>query len=491
MNKKTTKKALLSSVMALLICCVMLIGTTFAWFTDTVTSGGNKIQSGTLNIDLSIKDGDDYTSVKESEAAIWGEDILWEPGYTAWTNVKVSTTGNLALEYTMKIVEQSPVAAADVDLAKVIDVYYASTEVEKPATRDLSGLTRIGTLREVIDASVAGTDVTKVITDTLIPAEDNTADYATIVLKMQESAGNEYQGKNIGSAFDIQIQAIQYTYEADSFDNQYDVGAYFYDVQVNDAAELAAAIEAGNKIIAVNGTVALTGALNASGVTFVGTTADSGIDFGTYGIYGSNITYKNLALDNDRNGWYEGMEYGNAANNTYENCTIVNGVTTYGNSTFKNCTFNELPASNYALFVYGGKNITVDGCTFHYGDRAIKIYNEGYTPDVTVNVSNTAFKASSTTVANKAMIEIDDTYMTSINVTVNNITIDGAIAAQGVYRIDDGALDTSTDKSKVTVDGVTTMTSAVVGDQTGLNDAINSAEVVEVELEEGTTHFLQ
>ena len=42
-NKKATKRALLTSITALAMCVVMLVGTTFAWFTDTATANVNKI----------------------------------------------------------------------------------------------------------------------------------------------------------------------------------------------------------------------------------------------------------------------------------------------------------------------------------------------------------------------------------------------------------------------------------------------------------------
>ena len=41
-QSKHTKKALLASGMSLLACVVLLIGSTFAWFTDNVTSGRNQ-----------------------------------------------------------------------------------------------------------------------------------------------------------------------------------------------------------------------------------------------------------------------------------------------------------------------------------------------------------------------------------------------------------------------------------------------------------------
>ena len=57
-NKKTTKRALLSSVMAIVLCLAMLIGTTFAWFTDSASTAVNKIQAGTLDIELQYQKAD-------------------------------------------------------------------------------------------------------------------------------------------------------------------------------------------------------------------------------------------------------------------------------------------------------------------------------------------------------------------------------------------------------------------------------------------------
>ena len=55
-NSRSTKSALFTSVVAILLCCTMLLGTTFAWFTDTATSSGNRIQAGTLDVDLLVYD---------------------------------------------------------------------------------------------------------------------------------------------------------------------------------------------------------------------------------------------------------------------------------------------------------------------------------------------------------------------------------------------------------------------------------------------------
>ena len=67
-NKKTTKRALLSSVMAIVLCLAMLIGTTFAWFTDSASTAVNKIQAGTLDVQLLDEDG---TSLE-------GQTLAWQ-----------------------------------------------------------------------------------------------------------------------------------------------------------------------------------------------------------------------------------------------------------------------------------------------------------------------------------------------------------------------------------------------------------------------------
>lgn len=243
MSKKTTRKAMLTSVVALVICFAMLVGTTYAWFTDSVASSGNIIKSGTLNIDLLIKtDADqDYVSVKGTPDKRAFNYELWEPGYTEWVNAKVATTGNLALKYTMKIIANGQVSA----LADVIDVYYKPAEVVKPDARDLSGLVKIGTLADALAGTI-------VINDTLIPdlqAYNGTAvtdaDFATLALHMQESAGNEYQNLSIGTDFSLQILATQYTYEEDSFDDQYDAAAHLNFAPVASAAAFTDALSAG------------------------------------------------------------------------------------------------------------------------------------------------------------------------------------------------------------------------------------------------------
>ncbi len=215
MNSKTTKRALLSSVVAMLVCFTMLLSTTFAWFTDTAVSASNKIVAGSLKIDLEVLKDGTWTSIKESKAPIFDYD-KWEPGYTDVKVLKVENEGTLALKWVAKFVSATPLT----DLANVIDVYVlpSATELSVPADRNLDGYTKVGTVAQFVNSIE---DTTKGV----LKADE--VAYLGIALKMQEDAGNEYQEKSLGGAFDITIFATQETFEKDTFDDQYDVNAAF------------------------------------------------------------------------------------------------------------------------------------------------------------------------------------------------------------------------------------------------------------------------
>lgn len=206
-NKRATKRALLTSVMALVMCVVMLVGTTFAWFTDTASTGVNKIVAGNLDVALEMKDGDSWVSAegktltfktKDNRAA---DQILWEPGCTyELPELRVVNKGNLALKYMIKITG----IKGDAKLNEVI--------------------------KWTITDSATNADIVTAATDTT-PAEykllnANDAHTLTIMGEMDKNAGNEYQGLSI-DGISITVYATQYTYEKDSINDQYDANAAY------------------------------------------------------------------------------------------------------------------------------------------------------------------------------------------------------------------------------------------------------------------------
>ena len=110
-KSKLAKKALFCSLLTILLSTTMLIGTTFAWFTDTASTSVNKIQAGTLDVVLEMAtEWNDDKSVKtwstaegqtlDFKKADNTTTILWEPGCTyELPELRISNNGNLALKY--------------------------------------------------------------------------------------------------------------------------------------------------------------------------------------------------------------------------------------------------------------------------------------------------------------------------------------------------------------------------------------------------------
>ncbi len=250
-----TKHSLLMSVIALILCASMLIGTTFAWFTDSVTSSNNIIKSGTLSISLSYIDDinenpQTSTAWKNVEEAGVKNQIFdysnWEPGFTQIRHIKIENEGSLALKYLVNFVPKdingnviNDLDALKIDgvsLADVIDVYYFDPAVQIDGREDLEGIAPLGTLSEVLAGLATSAQGT---------LEKDGKDIITLALKMKESAGNDYQGKTVGASFDIQLFATQLNSEKDSIDENYDKEST-YPASTTEKVEGGDVIEAGD-----------------------------------------------------------------------------------------------------------------------------------------------------------------------------------------------------------------------------------------------------
>lgn len=217
-NTKNTKRALILSAIALLLCFSLLVGSTYAWFTDSVTSASSKIVSGSLKVDLEVLGEDGmWTSIKNDQSALFNYS-KWEPGYTEYKVLKIENEGTLAFKWYAKFVSENAITK----IADVIDVYVCPSETDElshPADRSLTGYTKVGTLREFLNT---------ISTTTYGALGGGDCAYLGIALKMREGAGNEYQGVTFGE-FDIKIFATQNNVEEDGFDAQYDAGALYGD----------------------------------------------------------------------------------------------------------------------------------------------------------------------------------------------------------------------------------------------------------------------
>lgn len=200
MNKKETKRTLLVSVMALLLCSTMLSGSTFAWFTDTAATSVNRIEAGRLQIDIIDAEGasiDGGTLNWKKAAGHENETILWEPNCTyELGSFQVINNGNLALKYKISISG----ATGDTELLDVLEWTYQIGESPYDMNAEHS-------------LAAQGKDGDK-------------SGLITISAHMLPTAGNHYQGMAIDN-ISITVYATQDTVEYDSTGNTYDENAVY------------------------------------------------------------------------------------------------------------------------------------------------------------------------------------------------------------------------------------------------------------------------
>lgn len=222
-----TRRTLLASVLSLTLCFAMLLGTTFAWFTDKATTGANAIISG--NLDVALLDGEGKSLENATDLfrdAKGSSNILWEPNATFKTiDMFVKNEGNLELKYRLIV------NITGEDAAKLIEVV-TFTVTMGGETVDLNAFEGKLAVGEMSDA---------------------------IVIKghMAADAGNDY--KNLNASLSLTVIATQVDAEFDSFDNEYDKDAVYADHYATDAASLQEALNEG-------GTVALMNDIDLSGV---------------------------------------------------------------------------------------------------------------------------------------------------------------------------------------------------------------------------------
>ena len=373
--------------MALVMCVVMLVGTTFAWFTDTASTAVNKIQAGNLDIKLLAEDG--VTSL-EGATLEWqkaegaeGEDILWEPGCTYKLQpIVIKNAGNLALKY--KIV--------------------------------ITGIQGDAELNNAIEWTITNTSATTEL-DADHPLAAGASDTLTIKGHMKEEAGNEYQGLSI-DGIAITVVATQDTVEYDSNGNTYDARAEYPVLP-----DIISNSDALNEALTTGGYIKL--GADVESAAYKDITADMNIDLGdktltigdntelknganltvsggkvlreTYSGYvdvrpgtttDSVITYTDVVFENT----YKSMTYGSCTDRVesalefcpenggsatfyFKNCIFNNsqvlfeglsGTTGSFTATFENCTFDNLGTSaGIAVANYLTGTVTIKDCTFN------------------------------------------------------------------------------------------------------------------------------
>ncbi len=230
MNKTHIKRALSVSLISLLLTVSMLVGTTYAYFTDKSSTDVNKIVSGNLDIALykgvasngSVTYGTEVTEATK----LFDDEALWEPGRVEVAYIKIENKGNLALKYQLKINVSGETVGKNADGEDI-----RLSEILKYDAVDITPTTLYETRTEAIDAvkNTAGMLVSKVIPGEMLPDD---ARYIALVVYMPEETGNEanYRGGAVPSVkLGVTLVATQATYESDSFGDSYDEDAVYPD----------------------------------------------------------------------------------------------------------------------------------------------------------------------------------------------------------------------------------------------------------------------
>mgnify|MGYP002576984857 CR=1 FL=1 len=363
-NRKATKRALLTSVMALVMCVVMLVGTTFAWFTDTARTNVNKIQAGNLDVQLLMKgnagnwvDAENKTLNFLVNGAIpsEGTQILWEPGAEyKLPELKVVNNGNLNLKYKIEI----------------------------------TGIKGSAKLNDVIDWTI--NDAAFNLSEQTLDAKAESAPF-TIKGHMKENAGNEYQGLSI-DGIGITVYATQAKGEYDSTRNDYDENATY---------------PTGATIVGLNGTYdSLTAAMVAwresksiltTGGNMGGHPAElTSVDTISWVISGSVGTGDGAGVVGTSGSLLSGgyIYPGIAINNVYikgvNNAELINEIGgDYAlSSGGKNVVYDGITFPEYVSFNSKAENVTFKNCTFKGGLKVMQAAN--------VTVDNCKFEGNGT-----------------------------------------------------------------------------------------------
>ncbi len=458
-SSKSTKRALLTSVLALLMCVTMLIGATFAWFTDTASTEVNKIQAGNLDIEVQYRTtaNVDWKTLDNATDLFGAEGTLFEPGHTRVVELKIKNAGNLALKYKigMNVVSETAGTNKTGNPYKLSDyLKVATTSIQQyPAENSIGAMMeqlifQKGDFGMWTARNFANFELEYASNGNVHALQPGDAQILGIKVYMPESVGNEANAKTPADAasinFGLHVVATQYTTESDSFGTQYDKDATYPVIvsnqqQTNDAITNATDKKA-NISIASGQTITLDSGIAHEGdksrdITFSGdgsqtvdvvkeavnATEGSELNYQR----GSSFTFENLTIQAGS------TPYGGIVCNelTFKNCTIKGKLTLYGKATFINCVFENDMANQYSIWTWGGTDVTFENCTFNTNGKAILLFGEEKTTNLTVN--NCTFNDRTNGAAGKAAIEIGDANYGKHNnftVVINNSTVEQGFA---------------------------------------------------------------
>ena len=251
---RRSKQTLFKSFVSLLLCVSMLVGTTYAWFTDSVSTANNTIAVGNLDVELEYLTDSGWETV-DSATEVLDKTALWEPGYTEVAYLKVTNAGSLALKYGLGvgiIKEQGSINAAGEEffLSDYIRYGLIETTAETTyATRE-DAKNALSTSASIVDGP---------LTTNYALEHKGDVRYVTLVVYMPEEVGNAANYATGATPPTIQLGieliASQQEFESDSFGTNYDAPAslaafHFPADRISCTTSAGAQTDANNKLTA-------------------------------------------------------------------------------------------------------------------------------------------------------------------------------------------------------------------------------------------------
>lgn len=467
-KSKQTKKTIILSLSAIALSILMLIGTTFAWFTDTATSGKNKIIAGNLDVELYHSNATVQKSLVDNDTQLF-DVALWEPGVVAYENFEITNIGELSLSYnfTMAIGDFNTVKDTEKSLKDVLKVALIEDGEFTGTREDLKTIT--------FDKSLA--DFEKMGT---LNIKDDTDKFAIIIYWEPSDNDNDYNLNNGKTSSDssalyidlgINLVASQSPYETDSFGSDYDDNTTYKEVsnqnefnsriyyaKKGEGVKLTADIDwpyaiqqsqSGTTIIDLNGhTLNAVGSEISEGNTMV-------IKNGKLNVTGKQITSATFTANKGSTLILENVEYSSSqAAGIYpigEGTTvnIINStITTYGHaiSTNANSVENHNPTINIKNSTINGNNDGAGSAILINVPATVKIEDShinGYLHGIIMRGGTATIKNS--VITNKTDVPTTETYKNKFdtiewgsgsNVTAAALTIGNKTSVHYKYPTD-------------------------------------------------------
>ena len=386
-KQKSTKRSLLLSALSLLMCLSLFVGSTFAWFTDSVVSGENKIVAGNLDIELEYYDENDEWTTVDGATNLFDE-TLWEPGHTDVVYLRLKNVGSLALKYKLSL----SVASETPGINVYGDEFLLSDYIRMGVVEDVQP-----SFASRDEARAAVTNNNGIIGEGYAAAGEMTKDaddlYMAVVVYMPESVDNKanYRGEKVPTIdFGINLVATQLAHEEDSFDDSYDENAT-YVIATGDDMVLSGTDF--NTLVTNNGSVEL----NNVNIT------NDNVGFENYG----DATLNNVTIKAGTPGT---QAYGYALNVYDDSTTELNNVNVesanggIGVVDGADLTFNsgsvsinsKSTSARYLFYVSGeGSTLTINGGEFEFNKtqnqkRAYIYASAGTTVSITGGTFGTA-----------------------------------------------------------------------------------------------------